>query len=416
MFEEFDWFDGRWQFKLFKPIKLLKQLEPIKFIKQLKPIKPALTYDHLIIGGGIFGCYAALYLAGKGAKVLLVEKEREMFKKASIVNQARLHSGYHYPRSVATALMSDDNKARFTEEHRPFILFDFEKYYAIDRYGSLTDAAQFERFSEFIGIRCDKVEGHPLFNYDRLEALYLTTEYTFDPVLIGEFYKKKVASEKAIEQRSFTKIIKAEMVGSTWQVELQDLENEAVEPIEAKSVINATYAQSNSLNRLFGLRDIDLMHEISEMAFTTSPQLKNIGLTVMDGQFGSLMPYGLSGMLSLSSVAYTHHKVSYDNLPHFDCQQQNPKCRPDFTEDCNGCPAQPPSNYRKMLGQIRQYFSERVEIDYHYSLFTIKSKLKANSIDDGRPTEISCLHRNPDFFCIFAGKINSIYEIEKVVS
>ena len=378
-------------------------------------IKQSNSYDHLIIGGGIFGCYAALYLARKGARVLLVEKERELFKKASIVNQARLHSGYHYPRSVATALMSDDNKARFTEEHRPFILFDFEKYYAIDRYGSLTDAAQFERFCEFIGIRCERVDGHQLFNYERLEALYLTTEYTFDPVLIGEYYKEKIAEQKSIEILPFTQIKKAEMVGGSWQVELQNLENEAIETIEAKSVINATYAASNALNRLFGMPDIDLMHEISEMAFVSSPQLQKIGLTVMDGQFGSLMPYGLSGLLSLSSVAYTHHKVSYDNLPTFDCQQRNPLCRPDFTADCNGCPAAPPSNYRKMLGQIRQYFSEKVELDYQHSLFTIKSKLKANFIDDGRPTEISCLHRNPDFYCIFAGKINSIYEIEKVV-
>ncbi len=378
-------------------------------IQQLK------TYDHLIIGGGIFGCYAALYLARKGARVLVVEKERELFKKASIVNQARLHSGYHYPRSVATALMSDDNKARFTEEHRPFILFDFEKYYAIDRHGSLTDAAQFERFCEFISIRCDRVEGHPLFNYNRLEALYLTTEYTFDPVLIGEYYQQKIAEQKGIEIRRFTRIKHAEMTASGWQVVLQNLENETTEPILANSVINATYAQSNSLNRMFGMPDIDLMHEISEMAFVTSPQLKNIGLTVMDGQFGSLMPYGLSGLLSLSSVAYTHHKVSYDNLPTFDCQQRNPLCKPDFTEDCNGCPAAPQSNYRKMLGQMQQYFSDKVELDYQHSLFTIKSKLKANFIDDGRPTEISCLHRNPDYFCIFAGKINSIYEIEKVV-
>lgn len=338
-----------------------------------------------------------------------------MFKKASIVNQARLHSGYHYPRSVATALMSDDNKARFTEEHRQFILFDFEKYYAIDRYGSFTDAAQFERFCDFIGIRCDREEEHHLFNYDRLEALYRTTEYTFDPVLIGQYYQQKIADQNNIEIRCFTKINAAEMVADSWQVVLQNLGNGAFETIFAKSAINATYAQSNSLNRMFGMPDINLMHEISEMAFVTSPQLKNIGLTVMDGQFGSLMPYGLSGLLSLSSVAYTHHKVSYDNLPTFDCQQQNPLCKPDFTEDCNGCPAQPPSNYRKMLGQIRQYFSESVELNYQHSLFTIKSKLKANFIDDGRPTEISCLHRSPDFYCIFAGKINSIYEIEKVV-
>ncbi len=345
----------------------------------------------------------------------MVEKERALFKKASIVNQARLHSGYHYPRSVATALMSDDNKARFTEEHRDFILFDFEKYYAIDRHGSLTDAAQFERFCEFIGIRCKRQEDHPLFNYDRLEALYLTTEYTFDPMLIAEFYQQKIAAQSGIEIRRFTQIKEAAVVGDSWQVQLQNLDNEQFETIEAKSAINATYAQSNALNRLFGMPDIDLMHEISEMAFVTSPQLKNIGLTVMDGQFGSLMPYGLSGLLSLSSVAYTHHKVSYDNLPTFDCQQRNLLCRPDFTEDCNGCPAAPSSNYRKMLGQIRLYFSDKVKLDYQHSLFTIKSKLKANFIDDGRPTEISCLHRSPNFYCIFAGKINSIYEIEKML-
>ncbi|MBI5914170.1 MAG: FAD-binding oxidoreductase [Bacteroidetes bacterium] len=373
------------------------------------------TYDFLIIGGGIFGCYAALYLARKGARICLVEKERELFKKASIVNQARLHGGYHYPRSVATALMSDDNKQRFTEEHKPFIRFDFEKYYAIDKYGSLTDAAQFERFCRFIDIRCERVEGHPLFNYERLEALYLTTEYTFDPLLIGEFYKEKIEAEPNVEVRLFTEIKKAEAADGAWRVVLQNLENEAVETIEAQKTINATYAASNALNRLFGLADIDLMHEISEIAFVTSPQLQDIGLTVMDGQFGSLMPYGKSGLLSLSSEAYTHHKESYDNLPRFDCQQRNPLCRPDFTADCNTCEAKPPSNFRKMLGQIGQYFSPQVEMHYLHSFFTIKSKLKANFIDDGRPTEISCLHRNPDFYCIFAGKINSIYEIEKML-
>ncbi|HQU59545.1 MAG TPA: FAD-dependent oxidoreductase, partial [Saprospiraceae bacterium] len=74
------------------------------------------AYDFLIVGGGIFGIYAALYLAKKGQRICLVEKERALLKKASIVNQARLHSGYHYPRSVATALMSNDNKARFTSD------------------------------------------------------------------------------------------------------------------------------------------------------------------------------------------------------------------------------------------------------------------------------------------------------------
>lgn len=346
----------------------------------------------------------------------MVEKEKELFKKASIVNQARLHGGYHYPRSVATARMSDDNKKRFTEEHKDFINFSFEKYYAIDKYSSLTDAAQFERFCNYINIKCERVFDHPLFNYDRLEALYLTTEYSFDPILIGEFYKEKINADKNITVYSFCKIKEVEKENNKWMIQLKKLNNNDLIQLKTSGVVNATYSGSNAVNKQFGVNEIQLMHEISEMAFVTSPQLKDIGLTVMDGQFGSVMPYGKSGLLSLSSVAYTHHKVSYENLPTFDCQTINKDCTPEFSSICNYCEAKPKSNQRKMIAQMKRYYSDKVDLNYMTSYFTIKSKLKANHIDDGRPTEISQLHIKPDFYCIFAGKINSIYEIEKVIS
>ena len=224
--------------------------------------------------------------------------------------------------------MSDDNKQRFTEEHKDFINFSFEKYYAIDKYSSLTDALQFERFCQFIDIRCERVYDHPLFNYERLEALYLTTEYSFDPVLIGEYYKEEIRKEKNIEVFNFHQVSEVEKTGKEWEIRLKNLGENSQFILKSGAVINATYSGSNAVNRQFGVADIQLMHEISEIAFITSPQLKDIGLTVMDGQFGSVMPYGKSGLLSLSSVAYTHHKVSYDNLPHFDCQQGNTNCTP----------------------------------------------------------------------------------------
>lgn len=384
--------------------------------KIIQTIQIHKKYDYLIIGGGIFGAYSAIYLAKKGYKIGLIEKENALFKKASIVNQARLHSGYHYPRSVATALMSDDNKARFTREHEPFINFKFDKYYAIDKFGSFTDAAQFERFCEFIKIKCDPVKEHPLFNFHRLEALYSTTEYTFDPILIAEFYKAQLKENPNIELLMSSRILSAEALNDSWKLEVQNIENQDLKKIETAAVINATYSGSNAINQLFGVREINLMHEISEMSFVTSPQLKNMGLTVMDGQFGSIMPYGKSDLLSLSSVAYTHHKVSYNNLPTFDCQGNHPTCEPNFTSICNFCSEKPRSNYRKMMAQISHYFSDAVQLHYFTSMFTIKSKLKANYIDDGRPTEISQLHKNPHFYCIFAGKINSIYEIEKILN
>jgi hypothetical protein len=182
-------------------------------------------------------------------------------------------------------------------------------------------------------------------------------------------------------------------------------------------VVNSTYAASNALNRLFEAPDIELTHEISEIAFLDSPQFRGKGLTVMDGPFGSIMPYGLSGLLSLSSVAYTHHKISYNNVPHFDCMQPeiDPACKPEAPGICTDCARRPESNARKMLGQMKHYFDDAVHFEHLFSYFTIKSKLKASYIDDGRPTEISLLRQTPKLYCLFAGKINSIYEVEKII-
>jgi glycine/D-amino acid oxidase-like deaminating enzyme len=368
------------------------------------------TYDAIVIGGGIFGCYAALYLARKGQKVALLEQENRLFQKASLVNQARLHSGYHYPRSLATAAMSDEHKHRFTDEHRSFVNFTFEKYYAIDRFGSFTDPQQFERFCERINIRCERVTEHPYFNFERLEALYRAEEYSFDPVRLGSFYRHNVEMESRISLITGAVLRTGLADGTNWVVTLAD------RVLIAPVVINATYASTNAVNRAFGLTDLDLTHEISEIAFVSSPQIKDLGLTVMDGPFGSLMPYGQSGLLSLSSVAYTHHKISYDRLPTFDCQSDDaPACRPDRLGICTECPRRPPTHIRKMLGQIQQYFDDQVQFEHWMSYFTVKSKLKASQIDDGRPTEVAILHRNPTFYCLFAGKINSIYEIERFI-
>lgn len=370
-------------------------------------------YDYGIIGGGIFGVYAALHFARKGHRVCLIEKETGLFRKASIVNQARLHTGYHYPRSVATARMSNDHRERFSREHAPFVNHTFEKYYAVDRYGSFTDPVQFERFCAFVDIPCERVTAHELFNFQRIAALYRTEEHSFDPILIAQYYKEKIRNAPNCSILLRASIEEVQQDGGHWLLRVQQA-GQTEQQLRCARILNATYAGSNGINALFGVQPLQLVHEISEIAFITAPAIQHLGLTVMDGPFGSIMPYGKSGLLSVSSVAYTHHKVSYENQPQFDCQALRADCRPDFLADCNTCSVRPHSNQNKMLRQMGQYFSEKVEWQYFRSFFTIKSKLKASHIDDGRPTEIRCLHENPHFYCIFAGKINSIYEVEKI--
>ncbi|HOY06078.1 MAG TPA: FAD-dependent oxidoreductase [Saprospiraceae bacterium] len=375
-------------------------------------------FDFVVIGGGIFGCYAALYLAKKGAKIALLEKESRLFRKASLVNQARLHSGYHYPRSLATAALSDEHKERFTAEHRRFVHFSFEKYYAIDRFGSFTDPLQFERFCTRLNIPFERVSEHKLFNFNRLEALYLTEEYSFDPVLLSNYYREKVENEPGIQVIKDVRLQSATADGDRWFIEFDRTSTplQGIQQISTPTVINATYAASNAINQLFEAGNLALTHELSEIAFVTSREFGDRGLTVMDGPFGSIMPYGCSGLLSLSSVAYTHHKISYEDMPQFDCQiPEDPSCRPQAPGICTDCPRRPESNAAKMLAQMRQYFSDSVNFEHLFSYYTIKSKLKSSYIDDGRPTEISLLRESPRFYCLFSGKINSIYEVEKIV-
>lgn len=378
-------------------------------------IKERKQYDYLIIGGGIFGVYAAIFLARRNLKVCLVEKEAELLKKASIVNQARLHAGYHYPRSFATAMIADEHKERFIKDHEKFINFEFEKYYAIDKYNSFTDSAQFVRFCNAIGIKCDKVKEHPLVNYRRIEDLFFTIEYSFDPIAIAEYYRRMLAETPGVDVLMTSAVSEAHSQSETWFATVQNIVDGAKVFIETPAVINATYSGTNTTNRLFGIEPVKLMHEITEMAMLHSSKLDNFGLTIMDGHFVSVMPYGQSGLHSLSSVTYTHHKVSYEDEPTFDCQGKDNNCQPNLINICNVCKARPKSNKNKMIKQIHHYLADGIDVNYQFSMYTIKSKLQSSFIDDGRPTIISKFNSNPDFFCLFAGKINSIYEIEKFV-
>ena len=62
------------------------------------------VWDAVVIGGGFFGCSIATELITEhgNSNVLIVERERDVMKRASYGNQARVHNGYHYPRSFTT--------------------------------------------------------------------------------------------------------------------------------------------------------------------------------------------------------------------------------------------------------------------------------------------------------------------------
>lgn len=61
-----------------------------------------MNYDKIILGAGLYGLYSALFCGRRGEKVAVFEYDDAPFRRATYINQARVHMGYHYPRSFST--------------------------------------------------------------------------------------------------------------------------------------------------------------------------------------------------------------------------------------------------------------------------------------------------------------------------
>ena len=160
----------------------------------MAPKKLRDVYDVLIIGGGFFGVYIAEQLKKQGKSVLVVEKENDFLLRASLWNQARVHSGYHYPRSILTGLRSRISFPRFVDEFSDCILTNIEKYYAVGKILSKISARQFKVFCDTINAHCEPAPHHikKLFNNDLIEEVYTTKEYVFDAVKLKNVMCKRM--------------------------------------------------------------------------------------------------------------------------------------------------------------------------------------------------------------------------------
>lgn len=158
-----------------------------------------LSYEYIVVGAGIYGLYAAKILAEKGIKVAVAEYDDEPFQRASYINQARVHNGYHYPRSVSTANKLAKYYQRFNEEFSFAIINRFKKIYAIAAVNSLTNAAQFTRFCDFVGIPCLEINPNQYFNKGAVETAFETTECAFDAILIKNWFLDKLKQHKNVD-------------------------------------------------------------------------------------------------------------------------------------------------------------------------------------------------------------------------
>ncbi|PHH40024.1 NAD(P)/FAD-dependent oxidoreductase [Pseudomonas putida] len=358
-------------------------------------------YDAVVIGGGFYGAAIAIYLAQqRGLKrVVLLEREPALLMRASYNNQARVHNGYHYPRSFTTAYRSRINLPKFIVDWPEAVKRDFTKLYAIARRNSKVTAKQFERFCRDIGAGFQPADNvmRNLFEPRLIEDVYLVDEYAFDTTKLANWARRELEAS-GVEVRYQSRATEISRGKKSPLSVVFESEHELPALINCRYVFNCTYSGLNQFKGEFSGVSTGLKQEITEMALMQMPEsLEGIGITVMDGPFFSTMPFPARGLHTLSHVRYTPH------LHWNDQAGVDPYARlHDYSRE---------SRVDRMVRDVGRYIPDVLKARHVDSLFEVKTVLVKNEGDDGRPILFERHLELLGCYSILGGKIDNIYDV-----
>ena len=357
-----------------------------------------------VIGGGFYGCMLADHLRQHGNDVVLLEKHDDLMQRASYANQARVHNGYHYPRSLVTAMRSRVTCERFVREFSDCVERRFEKFYAIASNFSKVTARHFENFCTRIGAPLTSAPPHirHLFDCRLIEEIYAVEEYAFNAIALkNAMWSRLQASGVDVRLQNEVRKVGRDDDGLLLECHGPD----GSRSLRADRVYNCTYSQINTLLSHSGLPTIPLVHEVTELALVQMPDcLRDIGVTVMCGPFFSFMPFPARGLHSLSHVRYTpHHSWRDDANARFDGHRHLASLSR-------------PSHFSAMLRDAMRFVPALAECRHVDSLWEIKTILPASDADDSRPILLRHDVGISGLTCVCAGKIDNVFDMLDAVS
>ena len=374
----------------------------------------ALQFDRIIIGAGLYGLYSALFCCKNGQKVIVLECDDAPFKRATYINQARVHQGYHYPRSISTALKSAGYFERFNKDYAFCVNKEFDQIYATSSQYSWSDGKQFKAFCKAANIPCEELYAGNYFKEGMCDGVFRTREYTYDAMILKDYFLNELEQYgSSVVIKYGVKICSIEKGNETYVIRTEEGES-----YESAFVLNSTYAGTNQILEMAGFEKFGIKYELCEIILCdVNEKLKGVGFTVMDGPFFSIMPFGKTGLHSLTSVTFTPHTTSYDPVPTFSCQAESKGfCTTKRLGNCNDCPAKPVTAFPYMANLARKYMLDDYRFEYRNSLFSMKPILMSSEIDDSRPTVIREYSKNPTFVGVLSGKINTVYDLDEVLN
>ena len=358
--------------------------------------------DVAVIGGGFYGLRIGAMTAGASHSAALFEREQRFLGRASFNNQARVHGGYHYPRSVLTAMRARHLYARFQREFASAVDGEFQHVYAIARHQTKVRAREFAEFCRRIGAPLSAAPRALAEHFDAstVEQTFLAEEAVFDAHRLAD-QAMASALDAGVRCLPGSEVVGLEP-GSARRLRLHWRSGANRGTTDADWVVNATYSALNDLLTQSGLAPIPLIHELTEIAIVRPPAaLRGYGVTVMDGPFWSCLPFPALGAYSLTHVRYT---------PHMRWRSDDA----DAASRAHAAAAQSPAaSYASLMQRDAERFLPIMrETQYVTSLWETKTVLPRSAGDDSRPILVRQHVDAPGLISVLGGKIDSVYDVE----
>lgn len=339
-----------------------------------------------IIGSGIFGLSCALSLDGSH-DVIVFEQGADILCGATYANHNRHHYGFHYPRSVDTALQCLESRAKFEELYGECCFWDFANYYCVSKENSLTTPKDYLRFCERLGLEFrEEWPEDGVLNRSKIALSLRVKEGVYDFYILKRILQKRIEAASTLEIKLQHRVISGRIESSGDKVLVVEAEGK-VHEFKFDFVINAMYASYNRFCDWFGFEKQLFQFNLQELDVIELPVEKKLGVTIQDGPFPSFLPLGHSNRYLLAHVIASQlvREIRPGTVPLLN--------RVNYVE----------SNWQQIKDVCSEYIPLLQKATYIRSLFVDRVVDATRLADDARLTEIT--DHGSGCWSVFAAKI-----------
>lgn len=335
-----------------------------------------ITKNHkkiIIIGAGWYGCHIAKKMYERGHKVTIVD-QANIFSGASKYNQNRLHLGFHYPRCAATRLQSKRGHHLFKKEYG-FLTKPLDyNLYAVPQTNSIIDFETYKLIMTGSGLEFEditSVSPVPILN---VRGIIDCTEDYICPKLSAKYFELTV--------------------GNMFKIDT-NINRETVKNLKLQYdyVIDCTWGALSCIEEHTHEFEVCLYH------IYESTSLRNIAITLMDGNFFSIFPYQEN---TFTVTHVKHIKQGSFSTMNEAVQHKNEISKNKALIDDN----------RKLVEADINKYLHFFEQTFNYVGHQISIKTKIPSATESRYVTVA---RDGNYFSVLSGKIDTVFDADAII-